>query len=248
MSEATEKGIGEQALDKAAEIGLSSQLDEVEKLDVDIEIDPLKVVGGEVDQVAIAGEGMVMQKDLRVTKMDMKMDSVAINPMSAAMGKIELTKPTNASTHVVLTEADINRAFNSDYVRQQLQQQQINVNGQQTTTEPQQIDFRLPGEGKIALNAVVKLPNTGKTEQVAFTAVPQISNNGHTVTLEDVQYGEQEELSPELTKTLVQQASEILNLSNFDLEGISLRIQHLEVETGKLIIQAEAHVEQMPSA
>ncbi|MDV2990865.1 MAG: hypothetical protein N4J56_000519 [Chroococcidiopsis sp. SAG 2025] len=78
MSE--QQGLGEQALNKAAEIGLSSQLDEVEKLDVDIKTDPLKALQGQVDSVAIAGEGMVMQKDLRVEKMDMQVDSVAINP------------------------------------------------------------------------------------------------------------------------------------------------------------------------
>ncbi len=59
-------GLGEQALNKAAEIGLSSQLDEVEKLDVNIKTDPLKVVQGQVDAVTIEGEGLVMQKDLRM--------------------------------------------------------------------------------------------------------------------------------------------------------------------------------------
>lgn len=242
-----QKGLGEQALDKAAEIGLSSQLDEVEELDVDLETNPLKVAGGEVDAVTIEGEGMVMQKDLRMEKMEMHMDSVAINPMSAAFGKIELTKPTDATTNVVLTETDINRAFNSEYVREQLQQQQININGQQTKIEPQQIEFRLPGEGKVSLNATVKLPETGETEQVAFTAVPKVSANGQTVTLENVEYGDKEELSPELTTALVDQTRELLNLSNFDLEGMTLRIKNLQVEAGKLKIQAAAHVEQIPS-
>jgi hypothetical protein len=67
------------------------------------------------------------------------------------------------------------------------------------------------------------------------------------VTLEDVQYEEGEERSPELTKALVDQTSEILNLSNFDLEGMSLRIKQLKVETGKLTLEAEAYVEQIPT-
>ncbi len=48
-------GLGEQALNKAAEIGLSSQLDEVDSLDVDIKTDPLKLVQGQVDSVTIEG-------------------------------------------------------------------------------------------------------------------------------------------------------------------------------------------------
>jgi len=241
-------GLGEQALNKAAEIGLSSQLDEVEKLDVSIKTDPFKLVQGEVDAVTISGEGLVMQKDLRMEEMEMQMNSVAINPLSVAFGKIELTKPTKASARVVLTEADINRAFNSEYVRSQLQTQKININGQPMAIVPQQVDFRLPGEGKVALNSSMLLKETGETQQVAFSAVPCVSPNGQTVSLENVEYGEGEEISPELTKALIDQTSEILNLSNFDLEGMSLRVRQIEVEAGKLTLQAEAYVEQIPSA
>ena len=241
------QGLGEQALNKVAEVGLASQLDEVENLDVDIQTDPFKLMQGQVDSVTIEGEGMVMQGDLRVEEMDMQMSDVAINPLSAAFGKLELTKPTQGSARVVLTEADINRAFNSEYVRNQLQNQQIQINGQPMAIDPQQVDFRLPGEGKVALNATVVLRQTSETKQVAFTAVPRVSANGETVSLEDVQYGEGEEISPELTKALVDQTSKILNLSNFDLEGITLKINTLEVEAGKLTLQAEAYVEQIPS-
>ena len=241
------QGLGEQALNKAAEIGISSQLDEVEELDVNIKTDPLKLMQGQVDSVTIEGEGMVMQGDLRMEELDMQMSGVAINPLSAAFGKIELTKPAQGSAHVVLTEVDINRAFNSEYVRNQLQSQKVNVNGQPMTINPQHVDFRLPGEGKVALNATVLLSETGETKQVAFTAVPHVGVNGQTVSLEDVKYDEGEEISPELTKALVDQTSEILNLSNFDLEGITLKINNLKVEAGKLALEAEAYVEQIPS-
>ncbi len=241
-----QRGLGEQALDKAAEMGLSSQLDEVENLEVHIKTDPFHLVQGEVDSVTIDGKGLVMQKDLRVEELEMEMSTVAINPLSAAFGKIELTKPTDGSAHVVLIEPDINRAFNSEYVRNQLQSQQINVDGQPMTIEPQHVDFRLPGDGKVALNAKVLLRETGETKQVAFTAVPRVSANGQTVALEDVEYDEGEEVSP-LTKALVDQTSELLNLSNFDLKGMSLRVKSLQVEAGKLTLEASAHVEQIPS-
>jgi LmeA-like phospholipid-binding len=241
-------GLGEQALNKAAEVGLSSQLDEVENLDVNIKTDPLKLVQGQIDAVSIDGEGLVMQKDLRVEEMNMQIQSVAINPLSVAFGKIELTKPTVGSARVVLTETDINRAFNSDYVRSQLQNQQIQVNGTPATINLQNADFRLPGAGKVAINANILLVESGENHQVAFEAVPRVSANGKTVSLENVEYGKSEEISPELTKALVNQTSELLNLSNFDLEGMTLQVNSLKVETGQLILQAQAYVEQIPSA
>ncbi len=68
------------------------------------------------------------------------------------------------------------------------------------------------------------------------------------LTLENVTYGEGEEISPALTKALIAQTSEILDSSNFDLEGMSLRVQQLVVDTGKLTLQAEADVEKIPFA
>jgi len=123
----------------------------------------------------------------------------------------------------------------------------VNVNGQPTTISAQKVDFRLPGDRQVALNAVVSLPDN-QTQQVAFSASPVVSSDGQTVTLENVEYGQSEELSPELTKALVDQTSAILNLSSFDLEGMSLRIKNLQVDAGKLTIQAEAHVEKIPTA
>ncbi|ALF53008.1 hypothetical protein ACX27_09350 [Nostoc piscinale CENA21] len=241
-------GIGEQALNKAAEIGLSSQLDEVENLDVNIKTDPLKMVQGQVDAVQISGEGLVMQKDLRMEELEMQMGNVAINPLSVAFGKIELTKPTEASARVVLTENDINRAFNSEYVRSQLQNQKVDIDGQSMNIETQSVDVRLLDNQKIGLNATIQLTETGETQKVAFSAIPKVSGNGQTVSLENVEYGEGDEISPELTKALIDQTSEILNLSNFDLEGMSLRVKQIEVEPSKLTLQAEAYVEQIPSA
>ncbi|WP_138498831.1 DUF2993 domain-containing protein [Nostoc sp. PA-18-2419] len=241
-------GLGEQALNKGAEIAISSQLDEVENLDINIKTDPLKVVQGEIDAVTIEGEGLVIQKDLRMEKLEMQMSSVAINPLSVALGKIELTKPTEAKTLVILTEADINRAFNSEYVRSQLQNQKIHINGEQRTIELQHVDFKLPGEQKVVINASVKLVETGENQEVGFSAVPSIDANGKSVSLKNVEYSESEEISPDLTKALIDQTSEILNLSNFDLEGISLKINQLKVEVGKLTLEAQAYVEQIPSA
>ncbi len=239
-------GLGEQALNKAAEVGMSSQLDEVEDLHVDIKTDPLHAIQGEVESVDIDGDGMVMQKDLRMEEIDIHIDNIAINPMSAAFGKIELTKPADGSTRVVLLEKDINRAFNSEYVQQQLQSQKININGKPTSIVPQKVDFRLPGEGKVELNATILLKETGETNQVAFSAVPHVAAGGKTVTLDNVEYGDNQD-SSELTEALINQTSELLNLSNFDLEGMDLTVKSLEVEAGKLIMLAQVHVEQIPT-
>ncbi|HBE54095.1 MAG TPA: DUF2993 domain-containing protein, partial [Cyanobacteria bacterium UBA11369] len=147
--------LGEQAISKAAEIGLASQLDEVEELNVDIRTNPIKLIQGELESVSIEGKGLVMQQDLRAEELKVNIDNIAINPLSAAFGKIELTHPTEAETYVVLNEADLDRAFNSDFISEKLQNQKVHVNGQPMTIDAKQVEFRLPGEGKFALKADV---------------------------------------------------------------------------------------------
>jgi hypothetical protein len=186
MSE--DSNLGAKALNKTAEIGLSSQLDAVENLDVNIKTEPLKLIQGEVEKVDISGEGLVMEKDLRITELEMQIADVAINPLSVALGKIELTKPTKGKARVVLTEADINRAFNSEYVHDQLQSHKITVNGKQVTIRPQQINFHLPGEGRFILNANIFFQEIGEIKQICFSAVPHISDSGKTVILQNVKY------------------------------------------------------------
>jgi hypothetical protein len=47
---------------------------------------------------------------------------------------------------------------------------------------------------------------------------------------------------------LIAETGEILNLSNFDLGRMSLRVYKLELEKGKLTLQAEADVHKIPTA
>ena len=242
-----DQDLGEEALSKAAEATMTTQLDEVEHLDVDIHTDPGKLMQGELEAVDIEGKGLVMNQDLRTEELTIQTNSIAIDPLKAAFGDIQLKKPTDASTHIVLTEADMERAFNSEFIQDKFKDLKVNVDGQPTDIQPKEVHFGLPGDGKIALSSKVDLEETGETKQVAFTAVPKMEAGGHRVTLEDVQHeGDGKEVSPELTNALIESAQELLDLRNFELEGMSLRFRQLDVQSGKLTIDAEAHIDKFP--
>lgn len=240
--------LDDQAISKVAEVGIKSQLDEVKNLNVEIDIDPLKAMGGTLNSVAIAGEGMVMKQDLRIENMELNTGSVAINPLSLAFGKIELTHPTEAEAIVTLTEADINRAFSSDFVRGKMQNLEVQINGETAIVDTQKVNFGLPGEGKVLLSTEVILQTSQERKTVAFTAVPKIGANGQQVVLENVEYLDHQELSPEFTEAMINEAKELLDLRNFELGEMSLQIKRLAALKGKLILQSEAIIHQFPSS
>ena len=177
----------------------------------------------------------------------MRVNNVSINPLSVAFGKVELTEPTQGTARVVLTESDINSAFNSEFIREKLQDQKVEIDGESVSIVPDKVDFHLPGESQITIDATVRLKESNEIHRISFAAVPHVSSDGKKIDLENVEYGESEEISPTLTNALVDASSEILNLNNFDLQGMSLKIKNLKVEIGKLILTTEAYVEQIPS-
>jgi len=241
------RSLGEQAIDKVAEIAIASKLDESETLSVTVDTDPGQLAQGSVEAVAVEGKGLVMQQDLRVEDLQIHIKDIAVNPLTAMFGKIELNGPAFGTARAVLTESDLNRAFNSEYISRKLNNLKVTVDGKLLTIDVQTMQCQLQQTGKIAINAEVLVRETASTEKIYFTAKPQLEAGGWAISLQDVEYPENKEFSPEFTAALADKAGEVLNLRNFELEGMSLRVQQLNVEAGVLTLQAEAKVEQFPN-
>ena len=241
------RSLGEQAIDKVAEIAIASKLDESETLSVTVDTDPGQLAQGSVEAVAVEGKGLVMQQDLRVEDLQIHIKDIAVNPLTAMFGKIELNGPAFGSARAVLTESDLNRAFTSEYISRKLNNLKVNVDGKPLTIDVKTMECQLLQTGKIAINAEVLLRETASTEKIYFTAKPQLESGGWAISLQDVEYPENKEFSPEFSAALADKAGEVLNLRNFELEGMSLRVQQLNVEAGLLTLQAEAKVEQFPN-
>jgi hypothetical protein len=241
------RSLGEQAIDKVAEIAIASKLDESETLSVTVDTDPGQLAQGSVEAVAVEGKGLVMQQDLRVEDLQIHIKDIAVNPLTAMFGKIELNGPALGSARAVLTEIDLNRAFNSEYISRKLNNLKVTVDGKLLTIDVQTMECQLLQTGKIAINAEVLVRETASTEKISFTAKPQLEAGGWAISLQDVEYPENKEFSPEFSAAVADKAGEVLNLRNFELEGMSLRVQQLNVEAGVLTLQAEAKVEQFPN-
>lgn len=236
--------MGEQAISKAAEAGIKSQLDKAEALDVKVRTNPGKLVTGQVDEVVVEGQGLVIQNDLRTEELTLKTSSVSINMLKAALGNIELERPTDAEARVVLKAEDIQNAFNSDYVKKKLRGQKIALpSGEQVTTDASNVGFTIPESGRIALEADVMLIEKVETHHVAFSARPELIADGNRITLEDIQYDGETNDMPELTRSLIDSTKDLLDLRNFEISDMSLQFNQLSVEPGKLIIEANARIE-----
>lgn len=238
--------LGNKALNKVAEIGLSSQLHDVENLDVDIHTDPGKLIQGKVDSVTISGQGLKMQQDLRMENIEVSMDRVSINPLSAVFGNIELTQPTDAEAQIILTEVDINRAFSSNYVLLKLQGLQMEMDGKPVIIDIKEATLDLPGDNKFVISGCFAIRGQSELKKMSATAIPHIDEDGNRISLE-ILAAEGQGLTLVLVMAIFEQLTALLDLRNFNIPGMSLQLHQLEAQAGRLVIHAKTQIEKLPA-
>ncbi len=238
--------LGETALSKAAELGVASQLSDVEDIKVDIRADPSNLIQGKLTSVAISGKGLVTKQDLRMETLEVVTNEIAINPLSAIFGNFELSHRTEAEAQVVLSEADINRALSSSYMQDKLHNLKVDVDGELLTIDVQQAAVHLPGDNKFVITADFLLKEQGESKKLSATAVPKVEESGHCLSLE-ILAAEGEGLTLKLIVVILEQLTALLDLRNFDIPGISLQLNQVDAQAGRLFICTKAHIKQLPS-
>ncbi len=241
------------ALSKAAELGVATQLEEAQDLTVDIDTDPRKLIQGKVDSIDLSGKGLVTSQNLRLEAVDISVNQVEINPLSAFFGKFKFAKPAQADAHIVLTEADINTALNTGPIQHQLRSLTMTIGGQLMTVEAQ-ATVRLPGDHKIVVAADFLLKEKNEVKKILATVIPSLQKNGpengpengNRISLE-ILSAEGQGLTAEFAIAILHHLKPLLDLRNLSIPGISLQFRQLDVQPGKLIIQAKGQIEQIPS-
>ncbi|MGV2829150.1 LmeA family phospholipid-binding protein [Myxosarcina sp. GI1(2024)] len=236
--------IGEQAISKAVEIGLETQFDRLEDLNINICTNPIDIVQGKLDSVDVVGKGLVVQRDLRTEALNVKTNSIEIDPLKATVGEIEMKHPTDATAKVSLTEADIQRAFNCEYIKEKINNRKVTIDGETLTANAQQVNFSLLGKGKISLEATIALAEVAETKQIAFTAVPKVVDRGNKIVVEDVEFVSDKNEAPEFTQALLESTKELLDLRNFELDGIAIQVNNLDVQKERILFDAKIRVNQ----
>lgn len=239
--------LGEQALSKIVEAGMTSQLDEAETVAVNIRTNPAKLLQGEVDSVAIVGKGLVMKQDLRMETLEINTDKISINPLTALFGTIELNQSTNAEAHIVLLDSDLNRALSSEFVQAKLSGLKMTIEGQPVTIDVKKADVSLPGDNQLVIHSDFLLVESGETKQLTATAVPKVEPNGQCIAL-DILSTEGHGLTDALTTAVFDQIANLLDLRNFKLPVASFQVHTLEAQQGKLVIHATTKIDKIPSA
>lgn len=218
--------LGEKTLNKIAEMALSSRVEKADRLTVRVKTDPNLLAQGMLESLAIDGRGLVMNPSLRMQEMRIDLDTIAVSPFKALMGNIQLTRPSQGTIYVVLNEADIETAYRSiSLPRKQIEGVTCHVRA-----------------GRISVRLQVRSLPVGDREILDLIVTPKIVGESVTVDIAGL-----EEIPGELAREIAEKTREIFHLKNFEIDGISLSIERLGLEDGKVILQGRAGITHFPT-
>jgi len=253
-SKSTSTDFGENMLSSVARQAIAQLFTRSESVDVSVRCSPAsKILQGVVDSFQMKGKGLLIKKMFEAEEMEFETDAVSLDMSGLMGGKIRLKQATHAIATVTMTESGINKAFSADLVEKHLR----NVTSEEATglSGGDPVSFRavkmelLPKQ-RVRISALTDLPNKDdlpiqlsaevsveRRRRVVFTNV-EFEPEGIP---EDIQW-----LSEAMIPGFVGVLNQMVDLERFDLDGVSLRVNQLEVKGKELLFNGYAEIEHFP--
>jgi hypothetical protein len=231
-------------LARVAETAIREQLDSAEALSVRIDNTPsYRALQGRVDRVRIAGRGLYPLEEVRVAVLDVETDAIALDPQLLRQGQPKLVQPLQAAIKVVVTEADINQALQSETILEPLRNLNLSFSGSAAESEliDPQIEV-LPGD-RLRLQVTLQDRQTREQTRVVAESGLQISAGRQLQLVDPSIRVDQQLVAPELLAYLIGNASQRFDLATWEPSGITARILNLELEGNAITLVGFVRVE-----
>jgi hypothetical protein len=251
---------GEQFINTVASQSIRRLFSSSAAVDIAIRCSPSsKLLQGNIDSVKMTGRDLVIRNQFEVSEMSFETDTIALDFRSVLQGKISLKQPTQAIAQVTLSESGINRAFQADLVKKRLFQ--ANSNGNHPSVPAGSLTFSdiqlsLLGGNRLEIRATANC-GASETEATAVTIPIALSTSvalerRRKLVFENIQPladsvpPEHQAASQELTQTFAEILNNMVDLERFDLDGIDLRMNRVEVQGQSLILSGYAQINHFP--
>lgn len=237
MTNPDHSNLSEQALSKAIEVGISSQLQEAEEIEVEIHSDPLQLIQGEVNSVRVKGRGMVTPQNLRVEEVILQSDHIAVNLLRTALGSLRLEYLEDASLRIRLTERDFNQILQSDYLREELSPLTIQTANETLVLWWGNGSIQLREQQTLVLEGEITAEFSQGQQEVRFRLVFRIAQGGEVISLVAGEYCNETELPLEITTILLTEANKFLQVRLLNLSALQVVVEQIELQTQELMMQ-----------
>ncbi|KKJ00432.1 LmeA family phospholipid-binding protein [Prochlorothrix hollandica] len=232
---------GDRVVSKVVTAAISALFKRSEQLEVNVRAEPVaKLLQGSVDGFDFIGKGLLMHSGLRVDAMELYVQAVAIDFGAIFTGKVKLKQPIQASMRVALSETDLTDSFNTPFLKEKLQK--IRHQGQ-----PLHFDatvFKINPDRSIRLTSNVRVGDSTAAIAVDITAQMEVENRKRINFVDVTCAGDP--AGVELGEAVVQHLNGLLDLDQFALEGMQIRVDQLRLRHQQMMLYGVAHIDRFP--
>jgi hypothetical protein len=246
---------GEQMLNTVASQSIRRMFSQSDSVEVNIRCFPSsKLLQGNVDSVKMQGRGLVIRRQFQVVEMSFETDAIAIDFGSVLRGKIQLKQPTQAIAQVLLSEDGINKAFNAELVKKRLDDVWLSEGtGINEPVSFDDISIKLLPNNQVEIQARVNAPSREAPISIAVQTGLSVERRRRLLFTEPRFLADQipedlQDLSKQITTEFVELLNNMVDLDRFDLDGIAMRINRVEVQQQQLLFSGYAEINHFPGA
>lgn len=237
----TGQGGGDQLVSKVARTAVTALMKQTDELEVKVRAEPVaKLLQGSVDGFDFVGKGMKMHSGLQVEVMEMYVQAVSIDFGAIFKGQVKIKQPTQASMRILLTEEDLTVSFNTPFLVEKLQK--LEYRGNSLYFDKTQIT--LNDDQSLRMQSHIRPGESAEPVEVDITARLEVENR-RKIQFMDPDYGGDEQ-AVELGKVLTNHVNSLLDLDQFALDGMQLRVDRLRLKDKKMTMYGNANIEQFP--
>ena len=253
-SQSSSADFGENMLSSVARQAIQQLFTRSESVDVAVRCSPSsKILQGIVDSFQMKGRRLVIKKMFEAEEMEFETDAVSLDMSGIISGKIRLKQATHAIATVTMTEEGINKAFTADLVEKHLRdvetEEVTNLSGGDPVSF-RDVQMVLLANQRVHISAKTDLPNRDDLP-LSLSAEVGVERRRRVVFKdvtfepgdipEDIQW-----LSEAMIPGFIGVLNKMVDLERFDLDGVSLRVNKLDVKGKKLFFNGYAEIEHFP--
>lgn len=232
---------GDQLVSKVATTAISALFKHAQKLEANVRAEPVaKLMQGGVDGFDFIGKGLLMYSGLRVKAIEVYAQAASIDFGAIFKGQLKLRRPTQAVMRIVLSEEDLTASFNTPFLMKKLRR--VEHQGKALNFQDTQITLNL--DQRLRMQSTIRLGEDPQPVEVDFTAHLQIEDR-RRIQFVDVTY-EGDTQTIELAQALVHHLNRLLDLDDFALDGLQLRIDQLRLRHKHLTFYGSAQISRFP--
>ncbi len=232
---------GDQIVSKAITTAIAALFKKTGKLQANLRVEPVaKLLQGSVDGFDFVGNGMLMYNGLRLEAMELYLQAVSIDFSAIFSGKVKLRQPTQATMRIVLTEEDLTTSFNTPFIIEKLQRLEY----QGKPLHFQHTEMTVNEDKSLTIKSQIKVGDS--EEMTTIDIKTDLELQGRTkIQFTNPQYQGNNE-GQALGQAILDHVNNLLDLDNFSLDGIRLRVDRARVKDKEFVFYGTAEIDHFP--